>query len=69
MFGNVNRDELRQSLAIDERYEILMVIALGSPREEVRLVPLGSDGDVKYYRDATGVHYVPKRSLDDIILS
>ena len=69
MFGNVNRDELRRSLGVDERHEILMVIAIGRPKEEVRLVPLGQDGDVKYYRDATGVHYVPKRSLDDIILT
>ncbi|NVN91319.1 MAG: nitroreductase family protein [Desulfuromonadales bacterium] len=69
MFGNVARDLLRQSLGIDERYEILMVIAIGKPKEEVRLVPLGPDGDVKYYRDSAGVHYVPKRSLDEIILA
>ncbi len=68
MFGNVDRDRLQQVLALDERYEILMVIALGKPKEEVRLVPLGVDGNIKYYRDAAGVHYVPKRSLDDIIL-
>lgn len=69
MFGNVDRDELRQSLGIDERYEILLVIAIGSPKEQVRLVPLQPDGGVKYYRDSAGVHFVPKRSLDDIILS
>ena len=69
MFGNVDRDKLRENLGIDERYEILMVLAIGRPKEEVRLVPLGPDGDVKYYRDDDGVHYVPKRSLDDIILS
>lgn len=68
MFGNVRKDDLRKSLGIGERYEILQVIALGKPKEEVRLVPIGADGDIKYYRDADGVHYVPKRSLDDIIL-
>lgn len=68
MFGNVDRDELRRSLGIDECYEILMVIAIGMPKEEVRLVPLGMDGNVKYYRDDAGVHFVPKRTLDDIIL-
>ena len=55
-------------MALDERYEILMVIVLGKPKEEVRLVPLGTEGDIKYYRDGNGVHLVPKRELDDIIL-
>lgn len=68
MFGSVRRDDLRRSLGIDPRFEILQVIAIGKPKEEVRLVPLGPDGDVKYYRDAAGVHYVPKRPLDDLIL-
>jgi nitroreductase len=68
MFGNVDRDGLRQVLELDERYEILMVIALGKPKEEVRLAPLGPVGDIKYYRDGNGVHFVPKRELDDLIL-
>ncbi len=69
IFGNVNREDLRVSLGIDEQYEILQVLALGKPKEQVVLVPLGSDGDIKYYRDADGVHYVPKRALDEIIIS
>ena len=68
-FGNVRRDELRRTLGIGEQLEILLVIALGVPKEEVRLVPIGPDGDIKYYRDAAGVHYVPKRSLDNIIVN
>jgi nitroreductase len=68
MFGNIRKDELRNSLGIGEQLEILLVIALGKPKEEVRLVQLGLDGDIKYYRDADGVHHVPKRSLDDIII-
>lgn len=67
MFGNIRKDELRTSLGIEDHLEILLVIALGKPKEEVRLVPLGPDGDVKYYRDAYGIHYVPKRALNDII--
>jgi nitroreductase len=69
MFGNIRKDELSRSLGIGEHLEILLVIALGKPKEEVRLVPIGPDGDVKYYRDADGVHYVPKRALDDIIIN
>jgi nitroreductase len=68
MFGNIRKDELHNSLRIGEQLEILLVIALGKPKEEVRLVPLGPDGEIKYYRDTDGIHYVPKRGLDDIII-
>ena len=67
-FGNVRKDELRKLLGIAEHLEILLVIALGRPKEEVRLVSLAPDGSIKYYRDEAGIHYVPKRSLDDIII-
>ena len=68
MIGNIDREELSKTLNIGEQYEVLLVIALGKPKEVVKLVLLGSDGDVKYYRDAEGIHYVPKRSLSDLIL-
>jgi nitroreductase len=66
-FGNIRKDELRAALGIEDHLEILLVIALGKPKEDVRLVPLGPDGDVEYYRDANNIHYVPKRALNDII--
>jgi nitroreductase len=68
MIGNIDREALCRTLNISEQYEVLLVIALGKPKETVQLVPLESDGDVKYYRDAAGVHYVPKRSLEDLVL-
>lgn len=68
IIGSVKREMLRHILAIPEQYEIVQVIAVGKPKEEVRLDPLGSDGDIKYWRDAEQVHHVPKRSLEDIVL-
>ena len=68
MMGAVQRDELRTALAIDPRYDILLVLALGWPKEQVEVEPLPADGDVRYWRDAAGVHHVPKRSLDDLIV-
>jgi len=51
------------------RYEILLVLALGQAGETVGIDPVQADGDTKYWRDAAGVHHVPKRALDDLILA
>ncbi|MGD8229528.1 MAG: nitroreductase family protein [Desulfobacteraceae bacterium] len=69
MVGSIDRKGLREDLQIPDRYEILHVIALGKPKEEVVIETVGPDGDIKYWRDESGVHHVPKRPLDDIILS
>lgn len=69
MIATVRRKELSEALKIEPRYEILLVLALGKPRETVVIDPLGKDGEVKYWRDDKAVHHVPKRSLEDIIIS
>jgi len=68
MIASIQRRELRDVLAIPEHLEILLVLALGKPKEKVVLEAVGADGDIKYWRDADGVHHVPKRSLDEIIV-
>jgi len=68
MIGSVDHTGLRKALDISEQYEILLVLALGKPKETVVLEEVGPDGDIRYYRDAQGVHHVPKRSLDELIL-
>ncbi|MHB9033553.1 MAG: nitroreductase family protein [Anaerolineae bacterium] len=68
MLGAVQREELRRLVNIPERYDILLVVALGAPVEAVVLEALPVNGDIKYYRTADLVHHVPKRALHDIIL-
>jgi hypothetical protein len=48
---------------------ILLVIALGRPRETVVIEALPPGGDTRYWRDPTGVHHVPKRSLAEITVA
>ena len=68
MIGSIDKGGLRQVLDIPDHYEILLILALGKPKETVVLEEVGPDGSVEYYRDADGVHHVPKRSLDELIL-
>jgi nitroreductase len=68
MIGNINRPLLYENFGIDkERYSIELCLALGKPKEKVRIVDVDETGSVNYYRDENGVHYVPKRKLEDII--
>ena len=68
MIGSVKRKKLRQALSIPNHLEILLVIALGKPMEEVVIETVGADQSIKYWRDGKDVHHVPKRSLDEIVV-
>ena len=69
MIASVQRNKLRAALQIPERFDILLVLAIGKPKERIVLETVGPAGDIKYWRDADAVHHVPKRALDDIIIA
>lgn len=69
IIATVQRVDLAQSLAIPDSYEILLVLALGKPKEKVVIDPLEPDGDVRYWREPDGTHHVPKRHLNDLIIA
>lgn len=68
LIGSIRRESLRKALDLPDRYQILLVIALGKPAETVVLESLDSDADIKYWRDEMGIHHVPKRELEELIL-
>jgi nitroreductase len=68
IIGSVQRERLRDILDIPDRYEIIQVIALGKPAEKVVIDEVVED-DIKYWRDESGVHHVPKRKLEDLIVT
>ena len=68
MFGSIDRKELIKALDIPEHLEILLVVAMGKPKEKAVIETVGPDGDIKYWRDPKGIHHVPKRPLDEIIV-
>lgn len=65
----INRDQLKKDLNIPDNYEVLLVIALGKPKEKVVIDEIDDDQDIKYWRDNDMVHHVPKRKLESIILN
>jgi len=69
MIGSIRKVELSQELNIPDQYEILLVIALGKPKEKVVIEPVGENGNIKYWRDEQGTHHVPKRSIEEIIIA
>lgn len=67
MLASIDRPALLEALDIDgEQWAVPLVIALGEPCEQVRIVPV-TDGNIKYYRDGNGVHYVPKRTPKELL--
>jgi nitroreductase len=69
MIGSINKDLLQEMLHLPKRFEILLVIALGKPKETVVIEDMHPGDGIEYWRDEHGVHHVPKRRLEDIILS
>ena len=69
ILGNVKREELSKALQIPEQYEILVVIAIGKPKEVVVIKEINLGDDVKYWRDENQVHYVPKLKLVDVVIN
>ena len=65
--GNINKEKIAETISLPEGMKIDYLIALGKPKETVILEDIVND-DIKYYRDPDGVHHVPKRRLEDILL-
>ncbi len=70
VIGSFEKRGIREVLGIDEsRFEILLVLALGEPVEEVILEDVDDSGDIRYWRDEEGRHHVPKRPLEELIMT
>lgn len=68
MIGSIKRDQLRILFSIPPSLEILLVLAIGKPVEKVVIEPV-KDGDIRYWRDQNQIHHLPKRSLQEILIT
>ncbi len=68
IFASANKKTLASNLKLPDYFEILLVLAIGKPKETVVLELDKSPQPVPYWRDENGVHHVPKRSLEEIVI-
>jgi nitroreductase len=67
IIASIKREELINELSIPDNLEVLLILALGKPVENVIIEEI-KNSDVKYWRDSDKNHHVPKRSLNELIV-
>lgn len=72
ILASVDRAALAAALELPGHLAILLVLALGRPAETVAVEDADESTDraaIRYWRDDAGVHHVPKRSLEHLIIA
>jgi nitroreductase len=69
MIASADKAAISKLLHLPEAMEINLVIALGYPAEKVVIDEIDDPDDVEYWRDDDGIHHVPKRRLQELILN
>lgn len=69
MIGSFAAGELREKLGLPEAIKPQLLLALGEGTDRIVMTDVGEDGSTTYYRDAGDTHYVPKRTLEQLILN
>lgn len=69
MIGSFAAGELRETLGLPEAIKPQLLLALGEGTDRIVMTDVGEDGSTTYYRDAEDTHYVPKRTLEQLILN
>lgn len=69
MIGSFAAGELREKLGLPEAIKPQLLLALGEGTDRIVMIDVGENGSTTYYRDAEDIHYVPKRTLEQLILN
>lgn len=68
MIGSFDKAEAVKLLKIPENLTPVLVLAIGTPAEDPVICSLPEDGSIKYFRNDKDMHFVPKRSMKEVIL-
>ena len=67
ILASVNREQAKEVIQFSDNLEIALIIAIGYPNEDIQIVEM-QDNNYKYYRDENGIHYVPKRTFEEVYI-
>ena len=68
MLGSGDPQRISEEFSLPENIVPTLVLALGRPDERIELCEVDKDGKTSYFRDESNTHFVPKRSLEDLLL-
>lgn len=69
IFKAFKEKEINEALGLGDNFNLLMVVAVGYPLEEVVIDDIHAGDDIKYYRDQDQVHHVPKIVTEDLLIN
>lgn len=66
-----NAIKVKEILDLADSLEPIYVVAIGKPIEKVVIEDMESqeNRDIRYYRSGDGIHHVPKRALEELIIN
>lgn len=67
ILGSAKADDLKKVLGLSDNLLPKLTIALGKGEDRVEIVD-AKDGNIKYFRDENNTHFVPKRTLEEMII-
>ncbi|MBN2652451.1 MAG: nitroreductase family protein [Spirochaetales bacterium] len=74
ILGAFSKQSIKKAVEAQDNHEPLLVIAIGKPAETSIVEEIPEDirhvnDSIRYYRDEKGIHRVPKRPLEEIIVN
>lgn len=66
MIGAFNKAKVTEAFLLP--YEPLLILAIGKGKERIKLKTIGPEDDKAYYRDEKGTQFVPKLTIEALIL-
>lgn len=68
MIGNFSPKKVSERFGLPEGIEPNLIIAVGGTGETFSIDEIHAGDSTDYYRDANGVHHVPKLAYEDVII-